>query len=153
MVTTIGPHVSGLEGDGGDEPPLDLAAQPLMASSVDSVVCESRDVFYRAGPPHVEKGGIHLSGRRGVAGRGAPLAARAARRSAPSLRGRVRPARLQCLGADRSDLADHFEAATRNGGEPKPVSNWIMTELLRKLKEDCARSRRPPWGRMRAPGS
>ena len=34
------------------------------------------------------------------------------------------------------ELADYFEAAARESGEPKLASNWIMTELLRKLKED-----------------
>jgi aspartyl-tRNA(Asn)/glutamyl-tRNA(Gln) amidotransferase subunit B len=34
------------------------------------------------------------------------------------------------------ELADYFEAAARESGQPKAVSNWIMTELLRKLKED-----------------
>ena len=35
------------------------------------------------------------------------------------------------------ELADYFEAAARESGEPKLASNWIMTELLRKLKEDA----------------
>jgi aspartyl-tRNA(Asn)/glutamyl-tRNA(Gln) amidotransferase subunit B len=35
------------------------------------------------------------------------------------------------------DLADFFEAAARAGGNPKAASNWVMTELLRKLKEDA----------------
>jgi aspartyl-tRNA(Asn)/glutamyl-tRNA(Gln) amidotransferase subunit B len=35
------------------------------------------------------------------------------------------------------ELADYFEAAARAGGQSKAVSNWIMTELLRKLKEDA----------------
>jgi aspartyl-tRNA(Asn)/glutamyl-tRNA(Gln) amidotransferase subunit B len=35
------------------------------------------------------------------------------------------------------DLADYFEAAARAGGNAKAVSNWIMTEVLRKLKEDA----------------
>jgi aspartyl-tRNA(Asn)/glutamyl-tRNA(Gln) amidotransferase subunit B len=35
------------------------------------------------------------------------------------------------------ELADYFEAAARESGQPKLVSNWIMTELLRKLKEDA----------------
>ncbi len=34
------------------------------------------------------------------------------------------------------ELADYFEAAARASGQPKAVSNWIMTELLRKLKQD-----------------
>jgi aspartyl-tRNA(Asn)/glutamyl-tRNA(Gln) amidotransferase subunit B len=34
------------------------------------------------------------------------------------------------------ELADYFEAAARASGSPKLTSNWIMTELLRKLKED-----------------
>ena len=35
------------------------------------------------------------------------------------------------------ELADYFEAAARESGNPKAASNWIMTELLRKLKEDA----------------
>ncbi len=34
------------------------------------------------------------------------------------------------------ELADYFELAARESGHPKLASNWIMTELLRKLKED-----------------
>jgi aspartyl-tRNA(Asn)/glutamyl-tRNA(Gln) amidotransferase subunit B len=34
------------------------------------------------------------------------------------------------------ELADYFEAAANESGQAKAVSNWIMTELLRKLKED-----------------
>jgi aspartyl-tRNA(Asn)/glutamyl-tRNA(Gln) amidotransferase subunit B len=49
------------------------------------------------------------------------------------------------LTAER-DLADYFEAAAREGGEPKPVSNWIMTELLRKLKEDSRPLAQAPVG-------
>jgi aspartyl-tRNA(Asn)/glutamyl-tRNA(Gln) amidotransferase subunit B len=32
-------------------------------------------------------------------------------------------------------LADYFEAAVRTGGAPKAVSNWMMGELTRALKE------------------
>jgi aspartyl-tRNA(Asn)/glutamyl-tRNA(Gln) amidotransferase subunit B len=35
------------------------------------------------------------------------------------------------------ELADYFETAARESGNPKAASNWIMTELLRKLKEDA----------------
>jgi len=35
------------------------------------------------------------------------------------------------------ELADYFEAAARESGNPKAASNWIMTELLRKLKQDA----------------
>ena len=35
------------------------------------------------------------------------------------------------------ELADYFEAAARESGNAKAASNWIMTELLRKLKEDA----------------
>jgi aspartyl-tRNA(Asn)/glutamyl-tRNA(Gln) amidotransferase subunit B len=35
------------------------------------------------------------------------------------------------------ELADYFEAAAQESGQPKAASNWIMTELLRKLKEDA----------------
>jgi aspartyl-tRNA(Asn)/glutamyl-tRNA(Gln) amidotransferase subunit B len=34
------------------------------------------------------------------------------------------------------DLADYFEAAARESGNAKGVSNWVMTEVLRKLKDD-----------------
>jgi aspartyl-tRNA(Asn)/glutamyl-tRNA(Gln) amidotransferase subunit B len=33
-------------------------------------------------------------------------------------------------------LADYFEAVTREVNQPKVVSNWIMSELLRELKRD-----------------
>ena len=33
-------------------------------------------------------------------------------------------------------MADYYEAAARASGDPKAVSNWVMTEVLRKLKED-----------------
>ena len=32
-------------------------------------------------------------------------------------------------------LADYFEAATKKSNNPKATSNWIMSELLRKVKE------------------
>ncbi len=37
------------------------------------------------------------------------------------------------LTADR-EVADYFEATVKGGAQPKKVSNWIMTELLRELK-------------------
>ncbi len=33
-------------------------------------------------------------------------------------------------------VADYFEAAARASGNPKAASNWVMTEVLRKLKQD-----------------
>jgi aspartyl-tRNA(Asn)/glutamyl-tRNA(Gln) amidotransferase subunit B len=33
------------------------------------------------------------------------------------------------------DVAGYFEAAARASGNAKAVSNWVMTEVLRKLKE------------------
>ncbi|MFQ5791234.1 MAG: Asp-tRNA(Asn)/Glu-tRNA(Gln) amidotransferase subunit GatB [Acidobacteriota bacterium] len=33
------------------------------------------------------------------------------------------------------ELADYFEAAAEAAGNPKTASNWIMSELLRKVKE------------------
>jgi len=33
------------------------------------------------------------------------------------------------------DVAEYFEAAARTSGNAKAVSNWVMTEVLRKLKE------------------
>ncbi len=32
-------------------------------------------------------------------------------------------------------LADYFEAAARQSGNPKAASNWVMSDVLRKLKE------------------
>lgn len=32
------------------------------------------------------------------------------------------------------ELADYFELAVESGADPKKVSNWIMTELMRELK-------------------
>jgi aspartyl-tRNA(Asn)/glutamyl-tRNA(Gln) amidotransferase subunit B len=32
-------------------------------------------------------------------------------------------------------VADYFEAAARDSGNPKAASNWVMTEVLRKLKD------------------
>ncbi len=37
------------------------------------------------------------------------------------------------LTADR-EVADYFEEAVKEGGVPKKVSNWMMTELMRELK-------------------
>jgi aspartyl-tRNA(Asn)/glutamyl-tRNA(Gln) amidotransferase subunit B len=34
------------------------------------------------------------------------------------------------------DLADYYEAVARECDQPKAASNWVMTEVLRKLKED-----------------
>jgi aspartyl-tRNA(Asn)/glutamyl-tRNA(Gln) amidotransferase subunit B len=34
------------------------------------------------------------------------------------------------------ELADYYEAVARESGQPKAASNWVMTEVLRKLKED-----------------
>jgi aspartyl-tRNA(Asn)/glutamyl-tRNA(Gln) amidotransferase subunit B len=34
------------------------------------------------------------------------------------------------------DVADYFEAAAKSSGNAKAASNWVMTEILRKLKED-----------------
>jgi aspartyl-tRNA(Asn)/glutamyl-tRNA(Gln) amidotransferase subunit B len=40
----------------------------------------------------------------------------------------------QVLTSSRS-LADFFEAAARRSGNPKATSNWVMSDVLRKLKE------------------
>ena len=37
------------------------------------------------------------------------------------------------------ELADYFEEAAKCGAEPKKISNWIMTELLRELKGEDIR--------------
>ena len=34
------------------------------------------------------------------------------------------------------EVADYYEAAARESGNPKAASNWVMSEVLRKLKED-----------------
>jgi aspartyl-tRNA(Asn)/glutamyl-tRNA(Gln) amidotransferase subunit B len=34
------------------------------------------------------------------------------------------------------EVANYFEAAAASGGNPKAASNWVMTEVLRMLKED-----------------
>jgi len=34
------------------------------------------------------------------------------------------------------EVAEYFEAAAQASGNPKAASNWVMTEVLRKLKED-----------------
>ncbi len=39
------------------------------------------------------------------------------------------------LTADR-ELADYFEDTVKNGAQAKKAANWIMTELLRELKEE-----------------
>ena len=44
------------------------------------------------------------------------------------------------------ELADYFEAAARESGQPKLASNWIMTELLRKLKQDARPLAQAPLG-------
>ena len=68
-----------------------------------------------------------------------------ARRSLPELpaeRRRRFVAEYALPGYDASvltqerDLADYFEAAARASGNAKAASNWVMTEILRKLKED-----------------
>lgn len=33
-------------------------------------------------------------------------------------------------------LADYFETACKHGGNPSTISNWILSELLRELKQD-----------------
>lgn len=34
------------------------------------------------------------------------------------------------------EIADYFEEALKEGAKPKTVSNWIMTEVLRELKDE-----------------
>jgi aspartyl-tRNA(Asn)/glutamyl-tRNA(Gln) amidotransferase subunit B len=43
-------------------------------------------------------------------------------------------------------VADYFEAAARASGNPKAASNWVMTEVLRKLKESDRPLARSPVG-------
>jgi len=42
------------------------------------------------------------------------------------------------------ELADYFEALAAESGNPKASSNWVMTEVLRKLKEDARPVGRSP---------
>ena len=35
------------------------------------------------------------------------------------------------------DVADYYESAARQSGNPKAASNWVMTEVLRKLKDQA----------------
>ena len=47
------------------------------------------------------------------------------------------------------EVADYFEAVARESGNAKAASNWVMTEVLRKLKDDerplaAMPRRRPP---------
>jgi aspartyl-tRNA(Asn)/glutamyl-tRNA(Gln) amidotransferase subunit B len=35
------------------------------------------------------------------------------------------------------EVADYFEAVARSAGDAKAASNWVMSELLRRLKEDA----------------
>jgi aspartyl-tRNA(Asn)/glutamyl-tRNA(Gln) amidotransferase subunit B len=35
------------------------------------------------------------------------------------------------------EVADYFEQVARKSGNPKAASNWVMTEVLRKLKDDA----------------
>jgi aspartyl-tRNA(Asn)/glutamyl-tRNA(Gln) amidotransferase subunit B len=39
------------------------------------------------------------------------------------------------LLTSRKDIADHFEAAVKTHPNPKSISNWIMSDLFRVLKE------------------
>jgi aspartyl-tRNA(Asn)/glutamyl-tRNA(Gln) amidotransferase subunit B len=43
-------------------------------------------------------------------------------------------------------VADYFEAAARASGNAKAVSNWVMTDVLRKLKDDEGTLARSPVG-------
>ena len=49
------------------------------------------------------------------------------------------------------EVADYFETVARESGNAKAASNWVMTEVLRKLKDDdrplaaAARCRRHGW--------
>ncbi|MFW6325803.1 MAG: Asp-tRNA(Asn)/Glu-tRNA(Gln) amidotransferase subunit GatB [Desulfovermiculus sp.] len=43
------------------------------------------------------------------------------------------------------DLADYFEAAVAKGVSPKEVSNWMLTEMLRELKEQDMKAAEAPF--------
>jgi aspartyl-tRNA(Asn)/glutamyl-tRNA(Gln) amidotransferase subunit B len=78
-----------------------------------------------------------------------PLTVRAAwleevRRSLPELPADKRRRFVEAYGLPEYDagvltlsreIADYFEAVARESGNPKGASNWVMTEVLRKLKD------------------
>ncbi len=43
------------------------------------------------------------------------------------------------------DLAEYFEAAVAKGVSPKEVSNWMLTEMLRELKEQDMKAAEAPF--------
>ena len=45
----------------------------------------------------------------------------------------------EVLTAER-DLAEYFEAAVAAFAEPKKISNWLMTDILRELNQTCGRA-------------
>lgn len=46
------------------------------------------------------------------------------------------PYRIADVLTDEEDIADYFEAVNKSVGEPKLTSNFIVTEVLRDLKEE-----------------
>jgi aspartyl-tRNA(Asn)/glutamyl-tRNA(Gln) amidotransferase subunit B len=67
------------------------------------------------------------------------------RRSLPELPARRRDRYVRAYGlspydadvlTQRKDLADYFEAALADGAPAKEVANWVMTELLRIVREE-----------------
>jgi len=52
----------------------------------------------------------------------------------------VREFQLSTYDADvltqRKDVADYFEAGVAAGAPPKEMANWVMTEILRIIRED-----------------
>ena len=52
---------------------------------------------------------------------------------------------VEILAGDRS-LADYFEEAVAHFPEPKTVSNWVMSELLREMKEGGVSAKDAPLG-------
>src|SRR5262249_4039673 len=52
----------------------------------------------------------------------------------------VREFGLSAYDADvltqRKDVADYFEAGVADGAAPKDMANWVMTELLRIVREE-----------------
>jgi aspartyl-tRNA(Asn)/glutamyl-tRNA(Gln) amidotransferase subunit B len=70
-----------------------------------------------------------------------------ARRSLPELPAARRERLVQDYGlpgydagvlTQRREVADYFEAVAAASGNAKAASNWVMNEVLRKLKEDTA---------------
>ena len=54
------------------------------------------------------------------------------------------PTTTRASSPSSREVADYFEAVAKESGNAKAASNWVMTEVLRKLKDDDAAARRLP---------